>query len=304
MKNSSAEMFTIGADVEMFLKSHGKYVAVQPYVKGTKKKPQPLPNSGGNVQRDNVAIEFGIVPSDNKDSFVRYVGSTLRDVVAVLPKDVSIEISSSADFPKDQLEHKECKEFACSPDYNAWTMSKNVMSDTASEGTLRSCGGHIHYGFIPNTINHFLVDEDGKAAFIRLLDHLLGSVSVILDNSDASIKRRTLYGKAGCYRNTSYGVEYRTLSNFWIKSPLLTELMYELSVDAVRCMNNEAAHPIMMLTSSISPIREVIQDGNVGSAEKIVDILAKNNYISEDSYNLYTLAKHGMLDTWGGVNYE
>jgi hypothetical protein len=39
---------------------------------------------------------------------------------------------------------------------------------------------------------------------------------------------RKLYGAAGRYRQPSYGVEYRTLSNFWLASPELVELVYDI----------------------------------------------------------------------------
>ena len=48
---------------------------------------------------------------------------------------------------------------------------------------------------------------------IKTADLYLGVPSVILDNDT---ERRKLYGKAGCLRPKPYGVEYRTLSNFWI----------------------------------------------------------------------------------------
>ena len=62
---TNAGKWTAGADPELFLQKDGNYVAVQPYVDGTKEEPQPLP-CGGNVQKDNVAIEFGIKPAWDK----------------------------------------------------------------------------------------------------------------------------------------------------------------------------------------------------------------------------------------------
>jgi len=68
---------------------------------------------------------------------------------------------------------------------------------------MRSAGGHIH---VETSLD--------KAAVIRAMDLFLGVPSLILDSKGGM--RRQLYGKAGAYRPKSYGVEYRTLSNFWI----------------------------------------------------------------------------------------
>lgn len=44
------------------------------------------------------------------------------------------------------------------------------------------------------------------------MDIYLGLTSTILDDDD---KRKMYYGTPGRYRDTSFGVEYRTLSNYW-----------------------------------------------------------------------------------------
>jgi len=51
----------------------------------------------------------------------------------------------------------------------------------------------------------------------------LGIPSVHLDTDTL---RKSLYGKAGAFRPTSYGLEYRVLSNFWLKSEELTKWAY------------------------------------------------------------------------------
>jgi hypothetical protein len=56
------------------------------------------------------------------------------------------------------------------------------------------------------------------------MDLHLGVVSVLLDKDTL---RRQLYGKSGAYRLKEYGGEYRTLSNFWIKSSKLIKWAYK-----------------------------------------------------------------------------
>ncbi len=48
---------------------------------------------------------------------------------------------------------------------------------------------------------------------IKAMDIFLGVPSIFLDGDK---ERRKLYGGAGAHRVKPYGVEYRTLSNFWL----------------------------------------------------------------------------------------
>lgn len=48
---------------------------------------------------------------------------------------------------------------------------------------------------------------------VKAMDLFLGVPSVLMDEGE---ERKQLYGKAGAHRPKPYGVEYRTLSNFWI----------------------------------------------------------------------------------------
>lgn len=66
--------------------------------------------------------------------------------------------------------------------------------------------GHVHVGYEKPT-------QKLNERIIKFMDLYLGVPSVIVDS--ASKDRRLLYGKAGCFRSKPYGVEYRSLSNFW-----------------------------------------------------------------------------------------
>jgi hypothetical protein len=298
MKNKQVSLgaFTIGADPEMFLfnTKTDNYIAVQPFVKGTKKRPQPLPQ-GGNVQRDNVAIEFGVKPAKNKLSFIQNIGDTLMDVLDILPEGIGVDITPSADFPESELEHDECKMFGCDPDMNAWTMQVNEPPPDAGTNTFRSCGGHIHVGYLAGSGNDFLNDIDGKAMLIRVMDCLHGTIATILDNNDAAIARRKLYGKAGCMRTTPYGVEYRTLSNFWIKHPKLVELMWSLTKDALDIMRKQEFMKVLGMLNGHEVI-SIIEDGLAEEAQKKLEILVTEEFISADTLCLLEECRPLMKD--------
>lgn len=283
--------FTAGADPEMFLKKNGDYVAVQPYVDGTKYEPQPL-KRGGNVQRDNVAIEFGIAPASSKLEFIQNIGDTLGDLMDMLPDDIDIDISPSAHFSQDQLEHPECKEFGCDPDFNAWKDGRlNEMEENAAAGTLRSAGGHFHFGF--DGLDNLIV--------IKLMDLIVGLMSTVIDSSAEAIERRNLYGKPGCFRPTNYGVEYRTLSNFWIKSPLLTELVYSAASDVVT-IATEGENVGIINYIGADRIQSIISEGKKEEADELLNTVVYK-VLSDETMDLYNRCKElkdiNFKDAWG-----
>lgn len=121
--------------------------------------------------------------------------------------------------------------------------------DDRSNGTLRSFGGHVHFGWLQGGYD-FLTDEEGKQELIRVLDCTAGLWSLQNDNSPGHKRRRELYGKAGCFRPTSYGVEYRVLSNFWIFHSALIGAVYDMSEIALRIIDGDL---VMKLFAEVNP---------------------------------------------------
>lgn len=213
---------TVGSDPELFLKSSlsQKLVASIGIIGGTKDDPRPYSGRQGfYVQEDNVAVEFNIPPAYNKAEFVdsiHYGIAELQEIVSL--SGLTLHISASEYFPPSELSKPGAGVFGCTPDYNAWEGGdRNPRPDTINVPTLRSCGGHVHIGFDRK-------DATDMFGLVKACDITLGAVSVLVDNDD---RRRHLYGKAGCYRPTPYGVEYRVLSNFWLRSKELTSWVYD-----------------------------------------------------------------------------
>lgn len=280
------DKFTIGCDPEMFLreKETGRFRSAIPYVKGTKHAPQPLP-CGGNVQFDNVAIEFGTVPAETPEQFVASIKGVLHDLKEVVPEDCELADVPSACFPEEELEHPEACRFGCDPDFDAWEMAQNEPP-CPSDPTFRSCGGHIHVGMKEGY--EFLDDFPGKAATIRMMDAFHGVIATILDNSEEAIRRRELYGKAGCHRVTDYGVEYRTLSNFWIKSPNLAMLMYYLTQDVLEVVK-AGVDEALIEDIGADEIQNIINEGKVEEAKKVLDVHLMP-HLSQDSRHYLGIA--------------
>jgi len=262
--------FTFGTDPEFFgkEKESGKYKCMIPFLSGTKHEPEILP-SGAGLQRDNVALEFASNPVTNEIDLVNDLRKAFTEIVAKIPKHIEIVAESSANFDEKELVHPEAREFGCSPDYDAYVPKINPPA-SCDDPTFRSCGAHIHLGYVKGSGNDFLLDGMGKVNTVLAMDAIIGIVSVVLDNSEASIKRRQLYGKAGCHRPTNYGVEYRTLSNYWMKSPELAMLMYRLSEDVLQLMREDKASALIESIGKYT-IKSVIDEGKFEEATKIMN---------------------------------
>ena len=250
--------FTIGCDPEFFLQKEGAYVASIPYVDGMKGDPQPL-GRGNGVMVDNVALEFCTPPAMKEAKFVRTVKHAISSIRAMLPEDVKLVAMASARFPISELEHPICQEFGCDPDFNAYKDGAKNNKPSLMDKQFRSCGGHIHVG------HAMLKDQANRITMIKLMDAIHGLVSTILDSGASSVERRKLYGKAGCFRPTEYGVEYRTLSNYWCKAPELTKLMYRCTRDAISMLAKGKAG-IILDSIDLKELEKTINTGDRGAA--------------------------------------
>lgn len=287
----SRRNITIGTDPEFFLKQGEKYMSAIPHIKGSKHEPAKLP-SGGTIQRDNVAVEFATVPAKDKGDFVHQIRESMKDALLMIPKDHILAVEPSAEFDEDQLDHPEAQEFGCDPDYNAWTVEMNEKPWCGSSG-FRSCGAHIHVGGLnddgtPIEGLEFLLDFKGKIAMVKGMDLFHGTVSATLDNSEAAIRRRELYGKAGSHRPTEYGVEYRVLSNYWMKTPTLVMLMDSMTRDVAELVGSGNLEAILAEVGE-HELQNIINDGDVEAAQKIVNEYVKP-HMSEESLDLLEMA--------------
>lgn len=193
----------LGADPEVFLvDSTNKPISSIGLIGGNKWHPVQVENlpEGFTLQEDNVALEFGIPPAATEDQFVEHIRTVLQAGLSKC-KGLTFSKLSCTIFPEDQMQHPAAHMFGCEPDFDAWTEKENEKP-TPPHPFMRSAGGHVH---IETKLN--------KTNVVKACDLTLAVPSVLMDDG---AERKQLYGKAGCYRPKPYGVEYRTLSNFWI----------------------------------------------------------------------------------------
>lgn len=212
----------VGADVEVFLREAqtNNLVTACGKIGGTKDNPRKiLGDKFSALQEDNVMLEFNIDPARNADNFRDNINKVLVHIYEELEQQgLKIDVSSSQVFTPEALKHPLALVMGCDPDVSAWSVKPNPIVQPEQLGNLRTSGGHIHITFKVNKENPTMLH---KVNLIRMLDLALGVPSVILDPDQ---DRRRHYGRPGAFRSKGDNhVEYRTMSNFWIKSDELKE---------------------------------------------------------------------------------
>lgn len=235
----------IGADPEVFVKriSSGEFVPSLDLIGGSKFCPREL-QDGIFVQEDNVLLEFNIPASSTQEEFKANILNGLKlSKECFLAEGFDIEIKSSHKFTPEQLLDPRAQELGCDPDFNAWLGGKKNPRPKSPKDGLRTAAGHIHIGFELDNPNDAAAKDHIDQELVRWADFYLGVPSILMDSDT---ERRKLYGKAGAFRHKPYGVEYRTLSSFWLGAEKLIDWAYEQTMRAVESVKNghKLARPI------------------------------------------------------------
>ena len=250
------QQVSLGADPEFFFSKGGTVVGSE----------KVLPEQGlmGRFVRDGVQAEL----NPNASTCRALLGNEIhqcfyrlyRDIISNSP-DLNIEVTSCVKISQEELDSlsEKSKVFGCAPSNNVY----NAEGDKTSKITVnpkkylrRSAGGHIHLGNIYKTYldpkhgslynrdcNFTSVYNIGfrtERAFtenletmVKMMDIIVGNTCVMIDRDPNNKERRQVYGKAGEHRKKDYGFEYRTLSNFWLRSYQLMSFVMGLSRMAV-----------------------------------------------------------------------
>lgn len=247
---SLLEGFTLGCDPELFIKNdEGLLVSAVDLIPGSKEDPFVVEN--GAIQVDGMAAEINIDPASTWEEFNGNIISVVKQLKSRLPKGFTLCVEPSVNFSQEVLDAQpeHAKMMGCDPDFNAWTGEENPIPSVV-DPTFRCAGGHIHVGWEPDIPK--IVDDPVHLEHCRdltkQLDWYLGAWAMKLDSD---LRRRELYGKAGSFRPKPYGVEYRTLSNFWLTSKERRLAVWNRTVKAIQEMRRmnmpERASPLTPL---------------------------------------------------------
>ena len=230
-------MISFGSDPEFMLSRDGEIYSAIGIVQGDIENRITI--KGHQFYYDNVMAECAVRPAYSTEKAVESFRECFQ-IYADMVKPFRLLPQASYDFPESQLTHPAARHVGCSPDTCAYRLTMmDAPKDEIQGSNFRSCGGHIHLG-------HPILTSDGPEPIIAvyLLDLFLGTASLWLDRDPTSAARRGLYGQAGRYRVKDYGIEYRSLGNFWLQSPDLVRWIHNVCEYTVNCLESGCASDI------------------------------------------------------------
>ena len=118
--------------------------------------------------------------------------------------------------------------------------------------------GHISIGWDNPT-------QEQQLDMVKAMDATVGLESVLLD---FDTERKKLYGKAGCFRFREYGIEYRSLSNFWIKTDESLKWAWNTTMKAIELVNSGKIEEVKELGNYIV---EAINTNNKELAQELLN---------------------------------
>lgn len=250
---------TVGCDPELFLRKDNSFLSAFGIVKGNKQNPHKLLK--GAVQVDGMALEFNIEPAKNVYEFVDNISTVLSEIRKSIDKSIEFDMSSTAHLTEEYLLSRQYEELelGCEPDYNAYTGEENEAPER--EKPMRTAGGHVHVGLGMDVPRGPEADATVQR-MVKLMDIFLGVPSVLLDKDK---DRRSMYGKAGAFRYKSYGFEYRSLSNFWIRDKELMAWVFRNTELAIASLDKYGE-----LVDKIDA-ESIINNSDTDSARQVVE---------------------------------
>lgn len=265
--------FKFGADPELFVvsKADGKPVSAFGMLEGTKEAPMAV--EGGALQVDGMALEFNVDPFSNPSHAYKNVKRVIESLKMFVPEGYKLSADPVAEFGSHYLsfQPEEARELGCDPDFNAYT-GGGANPTPNVEMPFRTGSGHVHIGWTTDADK--MSDEHLEACIwlTKQLDYALAIPALTFGDPERMRTRRNLYGKAGAFRPKDYGVEYRVLDNYWLRSKAHINYVFAQTAFAVEgLMRGYHFFDKYMMGMSEEELQQIINDCDVDAARRVME---------------------------------
>jgi hypothetical protein len=254
---------SIGTDPEIFLTdAEGKLLPAYKF----------LPDKHGRkpIYWDGFQAEFRVPSHHCLENLAGDVQDRLTTLLQQLQKyapGAKLSAQSVVEVPREELLHAEKEHVAlgCDPSQNIYGMHSRNIPDSRKL-KWRFAGGHLHFGVAKRLKRTRFFKEEVDGA-IGMLDALLGVAMVSMAEEFDNPLRRKYYGQAGEFRLPPHGLEYRTLSNFWLSHPALMHLAFDIGRMAVQ-LGMQGMRSAVKAT--LDEVQRCINDSDVDKARSLL----------------------------------
>lgn len=318
---SKAYIF-LGCDPEFFFERNGKILGSEKIIDPVlgmdaryNDKDHTRYGGSGKIIVDGVQVELNPQPNTCREILASSISVCFRRLYEKMKDDKSLKLNfkPSVKITKSELDtlDEKSKILGCSPSKSAANKGKEGKIKVSKKRLMyRSAGGHIHIGSTSPEQHTRLFATPEK--LVDLLDIIVGNTCVLIDRDEGNKIRRQVYGKAGEFRTPKHGLEYRTLSNFWLRSYPLMSLVMNLTRMAVSINNDSLTKGLpwqddIFKAVDIKKVRKAINQNDFDLAkenwEKIRTILAE--IVGENSTFAITASTLPLFDFFveKGIDY-
>jgi hypothetical protein len=248
MQLPSFHELTLGCDPEIFVSYEVGKVRKRRVVVGSEAilPPNDPKRTAARLVRDGVQVELHPDYSWCRANLSNSIQACFRQLdIAVktaskrLNLDLKVDFRSVVRLSKGDLAKMspETRQLGCQPSKNVYGR-KHIQKD-GTKYLIRSAAGHIHLG--SEALTKGKIDHE---KLIKIMDVLVGNTSVMIDRDQLAAERRKVYGRAGEWRVQPHGIEYRTLSNFWLHNYRLMSLVTGLAKTAFKVSHAGQEFPV------------------------------------------------------------
>jgi hypothetical protein len=215
---------SLGCDPELFLVKKGTANRKQPVVVGSERYIKKA--RGNGLVNDGVQVELHTYPTACRANISNELQNLFRELQTLTEKhglEACFKQVVTVSAKELAALSTKAQQLGCMPSLNIYGRRQRTVNGMVYR--RRSAAGHIHIGTGGLNLE--------ATHLIPLLDLLVAIPSMLIEKDPQARERRRLYGKAGEYRKPTYGFEYRTLSNFWLRNyRLMSFVMGQIRVVA------------------------------------------------------------------------